>query len=160
VDEQGPRVPVSDRVHSETRSQELREICSLSNVPALLDVPVQQSCSLAELADVKASRARARSFEILSQLKVAAGGEDEKGLRLRFNMRAVSLQGDAEGAVAAAEFEGTAAAASKVNIACGMFCRSIGYKLGPQVRLLTRALEQRSVYMATAAAFPAAVERR
>jgi hypothetical protein len=122
-------------------------------VPALLDVPVQQSCSLAELADVKASRARARSFEILSQLKVAAGGEDEKGLRLRFNMRAVSLQGDAQGAVAAADFEGTAAAAaaaaaaSKVKIACGMFCRSIGYKLGAQVRR-------------TAVTSMAAVERR
>ena len=120
-------------------------------MPALLDVPVQQSCSLAELADVKASRARARSFEILSQLKVAAGGEDEKGLRLRFNMRAVSLQGDAQGAVAAADFEGTAAAAaaaaSKVKIACGMFCRSIGYKLGAQVRR-------------TAVALMAAVERR
>ena len=123
-------------------------------MPALLDVPVQQSCSLAELADVKASRARARSFEILSQLKVAAGGEDEKGLRLRFNMRAVSLQGDTQGAVAAADFEGTAAAAaaaaaaaSKVKIACGMFCRSIGYKLGAQVRR-------------TAVTSMAAVERR
>jgi len=116
--------------------QELREICSLSQAPALLDVAAEQSCTAAELADVKASRVRARSFEILSQLKVAAAGQEERGLRLRFNLRPVALQGDAAGSVAAAEFEHTAVAenaASKLKIECGMFCRSIGYKLSSQV---------------------------
>jgi hypothetical protein len=121
-------------------SQELREICSLAQAPALLDVPVEQSCTPAELADVKSSRIRSRSFDILSQLKVALAGREERGLRLRFNLKPVSLMGDEGGVVAAAEFQNTtdaaadAAGSSKLKIACGLFCRSIGYKLDAQVQ--------------------------